>query len=102
MRSVAMDSIAVPSPSRISGLRQGWRGIAASRSDPVLVAPLAVVSLAIVCARVPGWLAPFAPEKLGKELLKPPSSRHWLGTDEFGRDILSRIIFGTRIELSIS
>lgn len=33
--------------------------------------------------------------------LKDPSSAHWLGTDELGRDVLSRIIFGARISLTI-
>src|SRR5690606_690651 len=32
----------------------------------------------------------------------PPSAEHWLGTDQFGRDVLSRIIYGARISLSIA
>ena len=35
-------------------------------------------------------------------MLDPPSSAHWLGTDEIGRDILSRVIVGTRITLAIA
>ena len=34
-------------------------------------------------------------------MLSGPSAEHWLGTDEFGRDILSRIIYGSRISLSV-
>ena len=33
--------------------------------------------------------------------LRPPSVQHWLGTDDFGRDILSRIIYGSRISLEV-
>ena len=47
-------------------------------------------------------LAPFAPaeQNLTHRLL-PPGGAHWLGTDEFGRDILSRILYGARITLGI-
>jgi ABC-type dipeptide/oligopeptide/nickel transport system permease subunit len=34
-------------------------------------------------------------------IMSPPTEKHWLGTDEFGRDILSRIIYGTRVSLSV-
>ncbi|MDP5272978.1 nickel transporter permease [Chengkuizengella axinellae] len=66
---------------------------------------LAVVGLIIVLIFV--FLAVFAPvitpeginEQKLAERLQPPSSEHWLGTDDFGRDILSRIIHGARISL---
>lgn len=72
------------------------------RPDPVFIAALAVVLLTVVAALVPSLLAPEDPDKLGKELLKGPSWRHLAGTDEYGRDILSRIIHGARVELVIS
>jgi peptide/nickel transport system permease protein len=47
-------------------------------------------------------LAPYAPDKIGvARRLSAPGPGHWLGTDEFGRDILSRIIFGTRLTLYV-
>ena len=48
------------------------------------------------------WLAPFDPieQNLGAALL-PPDSAHLLGTDNFGRDVLSRIIWGTRLDLQM-
>ena len=53
-----------------------------------------------------GLLAPvLAPaDPLEQDLafrLKPPSSAHWIGADQLGRDVLSRILFGTRISLTI-
>ncbi|QJB56744.1 ABC transporter permease subunit [Pseudodesulfovibrio sp. zrk46] len=48
------------------------------------------------------WVAPYDPFEVDYGLsMMPPSWEHWCGTDVFGRDILSRIIFGTRISLSV-
>lgn len=56
----------------------------------------------IICAILSPIIAPYSPYDSDiKQRLSPPSSTHWLGTDEFGRDILSRIIFGTRISLLV-
>jgi peptide/nickel transport system permease protein len=47
-------------------------------------------------------LIPFAPERSNlRNRLQPPSSGHWLGTDDRGRDVLSRIIWGTRISMTV-
>nr|WP_314418979.1 ABC transporter permease [uncultured Erwinia sp.] len=61
---------------------------------------LAVLALA---AAFPGWLAPGDP-LLADPLnaMQPPSWQHWLGTDQLGRDLLSRVIYGSRYSLLIS
>lgn len=47
-------------------------------------------------------LSPFDPQHVDVEkILSPPSATHWLGTDELGRDIASRIIFGARVTLQV-
>ena len=47
-------------------------------------------------------LSPFDPQHVDVEkILSPPSTTHWLGTDELGRDIASRIIFGSRVTLQV-
>ena len=58
--------------------------------------------LAIVALAAP-WLAPYDPvaQNLPARLLAPTAA-HWMGTDELGRDILSRIIFGTRVSMLVS
>jgi|UniRef100_A0A7C5AKH9 peptide/nickel transport system permease protein len=48
------------------------------------------------------WLAPYDPSQIDlKEALLPPSAKHWLGTDPLGRDVLSRIIYGSQVSLKV-
>ncbi len=55
------------------------------------------MAILIVTALLAPWLAPFDPNLQHIELrLLPPSAAHWLGTDGFGRDLLSRVIYGAR------
>ncbi|MEV0674889.1 ABC transporter permease [Actinosynnema sp. NPDC050436] len=63
---------------------------------------LAVLGVTVVMAVVPGVLAPYDPNAidLGASLL-PPSADHWFGTDNNGRDLLSRIVHGAGISLAI-
>jgi peptide/nickel transport system permease protein len=61
---------------------------------------LATVILAAIFA---GWVAPYPFDIQNLPMAnKPPSAAHWLGTDEFGRDVLSRIIYGARTSLKVS
>ena len=56
----------------------------------------------IACATVPGWIAPYPPDAFDyRALLQSPSAAHPFGTDNFGRDILSRTIWAARIDLQI-
>lgn len=71
------------------------------RSPLAMLGALIVLALVIVAIFAP-LLAPHSP--VGQNLpmrLMPPSTLHWLGTDELGRDILSRILYGARITLLI-
>jgi peptide/nickel transport system permease protein len=48
------------------------------------------------------YLAPYDPGQIDlKQVLMPPSPQHWLGTDTLGRDVLSRIIYGSRVSLKV-
>jgi peptide/nickel transport system permease protein len=63
---------------------------------------LAYIIFMIVCAILAPIIAPYDPIKmLPADRLSPPSSQHWLGTDLYGRDILSRILFGSRLSLQV-
>jgi len=63
---------------------------------------LAVTLLLALLAVGAPWLAPFDPAAQNlPERLVPPSAGHWLGTDELGRDILSRIFYGARVSMLV-
>jgi peptide/nickel transport system permease protein len=61
---------------------------------------LGIVIFFIILAIIAPWIAPYSFKdiKLSEKLLAP-SSEHWFGTDDFGRDIFSRIVYGARISL---
>lgn len=66
------------------------------------VASLVVLLLLILSAAFAPLIAPFDPDALSTtERLQGPSTRHWLGTDDIGRDIFSRVLYGGRISLLI-
>jgi peptide/nickel transport system permease protein len=67
---------------------------------PSTIFALGVAAIFFVVAILAPWLAPYDP--LTQSVLninKPPSAEHWLGTDQFGRDVLSRMIHGSRNSL---
>ncbi len=73
------------------------------RNDPIGVLALVIVVLLFLTATLAPWMAPASPT--GQQLsqrLTGPGGGNWLGKDELGRDILSRIIYGARISMSVS
>ena len=73
-----------------------------ARQQPLGLAGLVVIVLMILAALFAKWVAPHDPLTVDYAgLLQPPSAEHWLGTDNFGRDVFSRIIYGARTALSI-
>ena len=63
---------------------------------------LVIVACLAVTALLAPWLAPFDPLRMAAgPRLAPPSADHWFGTDDFGRDLFSRIVHGARLTLQI-
>jgi peptide/nickel transport system permease protein len=66
------------------------------------VAGSAIVVLLFVVSLLAPWIAPFDPTAIDlKNILQPPSTKHWFGTDQLGRDVLSRMIWGAQISLKV-
>lgn len=69
---------------------------------PGLWLPVAFLVLVGVAALAPGLLAPGDPTAIAlDQALRPPSAEHWLGTDQSGRDLYTRIVHGTRESLTV-
>ncbi|RST77751.1 ABC transporter permease [Siminovitchia acidinfaciens] len=83
----------------ISPWKEAWRSF---RKNKAALLGLCIVLFFILLAIFADLIAPYGfkeTELANKHL--PPSSKHWFGTDEFGRDILSRVIYGARISLRV-
>jgi len=78
-----------------------WRRFA---GNPLSVFGFAILLALVIVAIIGPWIAPHDPlrQVLPDRLLPPGSPSHWLGTDQLGRDILSRVIYGSRFTLSIA
>ena len=94
-------SAPTPAGDRRTGfLAAALRGVLARPS----VAIGAAICLAMAAAAVLApWIAPHPPyEQSIVDRLSPPSADYWLGTDSFGRDVLSRILWGSRVSLAVA
>ena len=73
------------------------------RKSPLLIFAFAMVVVPVLLALGADWLAPYDP--VGQDIvarLRGPMAGHWLGTDQLGRDVLSRILYGSRASLLVS
>lgn len=88
---------------RQAGLQRAYYGWLRLRSNPLAMFGISILLTLLALAAIGPWIAPygFNDQDLGTRLL-PPGAAHWFGTDELGRDILSRIIYGARITLQIA
>jgi peptide/nickel transport system permease protein len=79
--------------------RRAWRRF---RRHKLALVAMGFLVLLFLSALFPGWIAPYDPLAIDMEVrLQPPSAQHWFGTDDFGRDILTRVIHGARISLEV-
>src|SRR5437762_2990308 len=84
--------------------RRPWRAAVAEfcRRRPLGAIGAAVIVLMLVVAAFAAVLAPYDPIATDfGAMLTAPSRAHWLGTDSFGRDVLSRLIYGSRTALIV-
>ncbi len=73
------------------------------KKDPLGMAGFVLVSLLLFVTVFAAWLAPYDPFEVNvHDRLSSPSAAHWLGTDQLGRDILSRVLFGGQVALKVS
>jgi peptide/nickel transport system permease protein len=94
---------ASPASRRQARLGQMYRGWLRLARNPLALLGLGIVVALVLMALAAPLLATHDPyaQSLAERLLPPGSPAHWLGTDEFGRDIWSRLVYGSRITLYI-
>lgn len=84
---------------RVRRLAEFWGRLA---RNPIAVLGLAIIIVMLVLAALAPAIAPYPYQKVNlAERLEPPSGRHLFGTDQFGRDILSRMLYGARVSLVV-
>lgn len=72
------------------------------RRNPLATAGIVLVCVFVLFALFAPWIAPQDPARIDlPSRLQAPSPAHWFGTDELGRDILSRVIYGARISMLV-
>ena len=74
----------------------------AARRNPLAATGLVLIAAFVLCAVFAPWIAPQDPAHIDLAIrLARPTDAHWCGTDELGRDILSRLIYGSRISMLV-
>ena len=77
------------------------------RRHRLAMVSLVLIVLLVATAVLAPWIVPYDPiaqprgVDLGSQYFLPPSSQHWLGTDDLGRDVFSRMIYGSRVSLLV-
>jgi ABC-type dipeptide/oligopeptide/nickel transport system permease subunit len=97
---------AIPQPVVLapSRLRTAWHGLRTFvRRSPLSAFWGVVAALIIAMAITAPAIAPYPPLKSDfRSMQKPPDEKHWFGTDQIGRDTLSRVIYGSRASLTVA
>jgi len=79
--------------------REFWRRFKVNRFAAAALVVIVALFVLSLCA---GFITPYDPDAIDAwHVLLPPSSSHWFGTDELGRDVFTRVVFGARVSLKV-
>lgn len=94
-----LDTTLQTMPRGVSLWQDAWLRL---RKNRLAMAGLVFLLLVLVLCLLVPWLTPYGYEEQNLRLgATPPSTAHWLGTDTFGRDLLTRILYGGRMSLAV-
>ena len=95
-----MTTVILAAPRSISPTWQRFRD-ALRRHPTAIVGAVVLVAMVLIALLAP-WLATVDPQAISPiQRLRQPSTEHWFGTDMLGRDVYSRVIYGSRISLTV-
>jgi peptide/nickel transport system permease protein len=89
------EAAAIPAPAVVGRIRPVWR-------RPLAIAGAVIALMWLVVATFAPLIAPYDPLAQTFTTLQPPSLDHPFGTDELGRDVLSRVIYGARVSIPLA
>lgn len=89
----------LPEPNLITQRQRAWRNFRSNKSAVVGLGMIVVILLVAILAPILATHDPLTQSTINR--LQNPSSSHWLGTDDYGRDVFSRILYGTRVALLV-
>jgi peptide/nickel transport system permease protein len=89
------EAVAIPTPAVVGRVRPVWR-------RPLAIAGAVIAVMWLVVAVFAPLIAPYDPLAQTFTALQPPSLDHPFGTDELGRDVLSRVIYGARVSIPLA
>ncbi|QIM19628.1 ABC transporter permease [Leucobacter coleopterorum] len=87
---------------RTQAKRCRWLRVSPAFKTPLAITGLGIALVWMLIAVFAGVIAPFDPLEQAFDRLQPPSSEHLFGTDQVGRDVLSRVVFGAQISLPLA
>ncbi len=97
-----IEAVEAPSFPRKASSGRVQRVLRFARRHPNIAVGALLLAVIIACSLLAPVIAPYDPDAINPtNRLKPPSAAHWFGTDAFGRDVLSRVIWGGRISLVV-
>jgi peptide/nickel transport system permease protein len=95
----AVSSVATSATAMPNRRNPVWAFI---RSQPLGFAGFLIILMYVIAAIGAKWIAPFDPEAVDfVAMLSKPDSEHWFGTDQYGRDVFSRLVYGARTALAV-
>ncbi len=99
---VGVEATALPTARQAGPGRVRWRTFRRILDVRLAGAGLAILAIVLLCALLAPLIAPYDPnEQDYLALTESPSAQHLLGTDDLGRDVLSRVIYGSRVSLEV-
>src|ERR1700723_1987998 len=104
---MSIEPSALPSLDTVPTLNERtkrfMRRVRALFCEPAFSIGMTVIVLLVLMAIFAPLLAPYDPAATNAAVaLRPPSAAHWMGTDQLGRDVLSRVFYGARLSMTVS
>jgi peptide/nickel transport system permease protein len=90
------------SPRPLARFRRWVRGVPSVWLQPLAVVGLVLAGAWLLVAVLAPWLSPYDPLDQAAKLYQPPSPDHLFGTDELGRDVFSRVLWGARVSIPLA